>query len=540
MPAKVSLISALQVDPALAQTAANALDAGERQYIDDQIRGSQQHLVDSVVGGTLCTWRTVDLSSPTLGRGDVVCLVGEYVTLATAAAVAAAGGVAFGIVMASAAPGTAVRIAVGGFVKSTTTGLSAATGFAVLNQTTGRLIGKTAIDQGDIALGVTNAAGVLTLSIDYPRAFGFKSLLSGAGDEAALSFGYTVNKPSGNDSGLVLDMTDTASPGTSRLIDLKIGGTRKLALVWDGTNINPVSAGQMTLQAATFCALQCGAGYAAVLESPGGAQLWAYTTGYVHYFNGNLVRTDTLHNAGACTVLWAGTVTSVTYKVDRAANGSAGKDLQFLAGEAGLTGARSAGGSITIQAGIAQGDSGGGATGGRCDISAGAGSTNDGAGGALNLSGGQGGATNGNGGAVTIQGGGGSGTGVKGDVIIGASATSGESIRRRAVATADATATTIGEVIPIPDNTCLIIVARVAGKVNGGTNSAGYESRCAIKRHAGGIATIVGACVTTILGEDDAAWDSFIDVDGGNNARVRVKGVAATNVDWTSHVHILD
>lgn len=45
------------------------------------------------------------------------------------------------------------------------------------------------------------------------------------GNEVALSLNYTVNKAtSGNDTGLLISMTDTASPGASRLLDLHVGG----------------------------------------------------------------------------------------------------------------------------------------------------------------------------------------------------------------------------------------------------------------------------------------------------------------------------
>lgn len=48
------------------------------------------------------------------------------------------------------------------------------------------------------------------------------------GDEVAFSFPYTVNKAtSGNDTGIQLNMTDTASPGTSLLLDLQVGGGTK-------------------------------------------------------------------------------------------------------------------------------------------------------------------------------------------------------------------------------------------------------------------------------------------------------------------------
>jgi hypothetical protein len=55
------------------------------------------------------------------------------------------------------------------------------------------------------------------------------------GNEVAFDLSYTVNKAtSGNDTGLKLNMTDTASPGTSLLIDAQVGGSTKFSVDKDG------------------------------------------------------------------------------------------------------------------------------------------------------------------------------------------------------------------------------------------------------------------------------------------------------------------
>ncbi len=104
------------------------------------------------------------------------------------------------------------------------------------------------------------------------------------------------------------------------------------------------------------------------------------------------------------------------------------------------------------------------------------------------------------------------------------------------VQTTDATATTIAT-IAIPDNTTVQIIARVKGDQNGGASSAGYVVAATVKR-AGGVATMVGAPNQLSVHEDVGAWDATIDVDGGNNARVRVTGAAATTIDWQCHSEI--
>jgi hypothetical protein len=64
----------------------------------------------------------------------------------------------------------------------------------------------------------------------------FKSVLDAAtGDEAALTLNYTVNKAtSGNDTGLLINKTDTSSPGSSWLVDFQNGGASRLYVTDDG------------------------------------------------------------------------------------------------------------------------------------------------------------------------------------------------------------------------------------------------------------------------------------------------------------------
>ena len=56
------------------------------------------------------------------------------------------------------------------------------------------------------------------------------------GDEAALTLDYTTNKAAGNDTGLLINQTDTLSPGTSKLLDLQVGGASKLSVGSVGTS----------------------------------------------------------------------------------------------------------------------------------------------------------------------------------------------------------------------------------------------------------------------------------------------------------------
>ena len=70
------------------------------------------------------------------------------------------------------------------------------------------------------------------------------------GNEIALNLSYTVNKAtSGNDTGLLINQTDTASPGTSYLLDLQVGGTSQFNVANDGDVTIP--NGDLTVSADT-------------------------------------------------------------------------------------------------------------------------------------------------------------------------------------------------------------------------------------------------------------------------------------------------
>ena len=62
------------------------------------------------------------------------------------------------------------------------------------------------------------------------------TLNDATGNEVAYDFQYTVNKAtSGNDTGLRVNKVDTASPGTSLLLDLQTGGVSQFKV--DDTGI---------------------------------------------------------------------------------------------------------------------------------------------------------------------------------------------------------------------------------------------------------------------------------------------------------------
>ena len=78
-------------------------------------------------------------------------------------------------------------------------------------------------------------SGVGTLTSALGNVSLTTSLTAATGNEAALTLNYTTNKAAGNDTGLVINQTDTASPGTSYILDLQSGGNSKLSVSLAGT-----------------------------------------------------------------------------------------------------------------------------------------------------------------------------------------------------------------------------------------------------------------------------------------------------------------
>lgn len=156
----------LAVDGPLQQTSSYRFNARDRQYIDDQARGAQQHLVDSLIRGRLATYFTLDTGSEAVAAGDVVCLassliVAPYVTKATALALSKAKSIT-GVVVYPTLPGGNVLVAVGGVLPPAITGLAAnAAGFVKVNTTTARCEMAAGYMAGDYGVGSVDGNGFL-------------------------------------------------------------------------------------------------------------------------------------------------------------------------------------------------------------------------------------------------------------------------------------------------------------------------------------------------------------------------------------------
>jgi len=93
-------------------------------------------------------------------------------------------------------------------------------------------------------------------------------------NEAALSLAYTTNKAAGDDTGLLISLTDTASPGTSFPLDVQVGGTSVLSVD---------EAGQLSLPYTYPIKFDSQFGYDAVMAATG------MNMGFIGYQSNQLV-----------------------------------------------------------------------------------------------------------------------------------------------------------------------------------------------------------------------------------------------------------
>lgn len=100
--------------------------------------------------------------------------------------------------------------------------------------------------------------------------------------------------------------------------------------------------------------------------------------------------------------------------------------------------------------------------------------------------------------------------------------------------TTDATVTTL-DIIPLDDETTYHIESNIIGVQSGGSNRASYQLTGTFYR-SGGNATQQGS-TTVIHSAESASWDAVFDVSD-NDVRIRVTGIAATNILWQANSYI--
>lgn len=101
------------------------------------------------------------------------------------------------------------------------------------------------------------------------------------------------------------------------------------------------------------------------------------------------------------------------------------------------------------------------------------------------------------------------------------------------ITTTDATVTTLRQIAVTTskswDAKATVVARRTGGTAGTADDAAVYDLRGVIKT-VGGVATLI-VNTTTVVYEDQAAWDCVFDISAGN-LRIRVTGAASNNISW--------
>ena len=100
------------------------------------------------------------------------------------------------------------------------------------------------------------------------------------------------------------------------------------------------------------------------------------------------------------------------------------------------------------------------------------------------------------------------------------------------VRTTDATVTTVASFTMSDETMVAFDAIVVAGRRVNVTEGGRWKRSVVYRRTGAGVATIVGTLETGTDQETSAGLDVTIDTDGANTVRVRVTGLAATDINW--------
>jgi hypothetical protein len=102
--------------------------------------------------------------------------------------------------------------------------------------------------------------------------------------------------------------------------------------------------------------------------------------------------------------------------------------------------------------------------------------------------------------------------------------------RLATIPTTNNTVTTI-VIIPIPDNSSVLIEASIVGKQTNGLGRAGYIREALVYRNNSSNATLQNTVNTLLTRESTASWDANIAVNGFN-AIITVQGATGNAITW--------
>lgn len=169
----------LEVDNPKVLDSSYRLDTHDRRYIDNQIIGTQTHVVNSLISGLTATFRTLDSGSAAVNVGDCVVLKGDFITKAVNPDLSNAGQV-FGVVLIAGGPNSEINVAIGGVIPSSVTGLDVGLAQPVIcDTTTGRITRVSSVGSGDFKVGLATTTG----------AVGFDNSSGGSGGGGGGGFG---------------------------------------------------------------------------------------------------------------------------------------------------------------------------------------------------------------------------------------------------------------------------------------------------------------------------------------------------------------
>ena len=115
-------------------------------------------------------------------------------------------------------------------------------------------------------------------------------------------------------------------------------------------------------------------------------------------------------------------------------------------------------------------------------------------------------------------------------VFINSSSSGTAASIKTTLSTTDATVTTI-DTVPIPTDQIVILTAKVVSKKDDLTLTGYYDIICGYTNNSGTVTINGGGVVNYQDRQTPAGWNVTF-VISGTNVLIRVKGAAATNVDW--------
>lgn len=186
------ILTEREVDDPIVQGASFRYNKPDRAYLDEQVRGTQRHVVDNLISGFVATWYTLSENSAGVEVGDIVCLAGSsvsayFVTRATPSALAEAGR-ALGIVLTAASPTTDVRVAIVGVLPPSITGLVPGDNRAVRVSSGARCETVAGFSSGDFPVGYQDSAANLSFNFSGGETGDGGPLTGDAGGHLTLTY----------------------------------------------------------------------------------------------------------------------------------------------------------------------------------------------------------------------------------------------------------------------------------------------------------------------------------------------------------------